>query len=150
VSMRRWDPLRDILHLQERMNRLFEESVSRGLLEGLAVGSADWTPLCDVLETPEAFVVVMELPGVEQDDVEVQVDGSELVIRGERRLPGPARPESYQRMERSYGAFSRRVQLTDEVDPARVTAQFRDGLLRLELRKARPTAARRVRVERPE
>jgi HSP20 family protein len=148
--MRRWDPLRDILHLQERMNRLFEESVSRGLLESLAVGSADWTPLCDVLETPEAFVVVMELPGVEQDDVEIQVDGSEVVIRGERRLPGPARPESYQRMERSYGAFSRRVLLTDDVDPARVTAQFQDGLLRLELPRAHPAAARRVRVERPE
>src|SRR5262245_20460640 len=148
--MRRWDPLRDILHLQERMNRLFEESVSRGLLEGLAVGSADWTPLADVLETPEAFVVVMELPGVEQDDVEVQVDGAELVIRGERRLPGPARPESYQRMERSYGACSRRVLLSEEVDPARVTAQFRDGVLRLELPRARPSGTRRVRVERPE
>jgi HSP20 family protein len=150
VSLRRWDPLRDILHLQERMNRLFEESVSRGLLEGLAVGSAEWTPLADVLETPEAFMVVMELPGVEQDDVEVQVDGAELVIRGERRPPGPARPENYQRMERSYGAFSRRIQLTDEVDPARVTAQFRDGLLRLELPRARANASRRVRVERTE
>jgi HSP20 family protein len=148
--MRRWDPLRDILHLQERMNRLFEESVSRGLLEGLAVGSADWTPLADVLETPEAFVVVMELPGVEQDDVEVQVDGAELVIRGERRLPGPARPESYQRMERSYGAFSRRILLSEDVDPARVTAQFRDGVLRLELPRTRPSGGRRLRVDRPE
>lgn len=149
VSLRRWDPLRDILHLQERMNRLFEDSLSRGRLEGLAVGSAGWTPLADVLETPEAFVVLMELPGVEQDDVEVQVDGEELVIRGERRLPGPARPESFQRVERSYGVFSRRVLLTAEVDPSRVTAQFRDGLLRLELTKARP-AARRGRVERAE
>jgi HSP20 family protein len=148
--MRRWDPLRDILNLQERMNRLFEESILRGPLEGLAVGAAGWMPLADVLETPEGFVVVMELPGVEQDDVEIQVDGGELVVRGERRLPGPARPESFQRMERSYGAFSRRVLLSDEVDPARVTAQFRDGVLRLELPRARPAAARRVRAERAE
>jgi HSP20 family protein len=150
VTIRRWDPLRDILHLQERMNRLFEESLSRGRIEGLEPGSAGWTPLADVLETAEGFVVVMELPGVEQDDIEVQVDGEELVIRGERRLPGPARPEVFQRMERSYGPFSRRVLLSDEVDPSRVTAQFQDGLLRLELPKARPAAARRVRLERSE
>src|SRR5262245_5298488 len=132
------------------MNRLFEGSLSRGRIEGLEPGSARWTPLADVLETADAFVVVMELPGVEQDDVEVQVDGEELVIRGERRLTGHARPEGFQRMERSYGPFARRVLLTGEVDSARVTAQFRDGLLRLELPKARPAAARRVRPERSE
>lgn len=149
MTIRRWDPLRDILHLQERMNRLFEESLARGRIEGLALGAAGWTPLADVLEAAEGFVVVMELPGVEQDDVEVQVDGDELVVRGERRMPGPVRPESFHRMERSYGSFSRAIRLTEEVDPARVTAQFRDGLLRLELPKVRP-ATRRQRTERGE
>lgn len=147
--MRRWDPLQDILLLQERMNRLFEDSLARGI-DGLALGSAAWTPLADVHETSDAFVVVMELPGVAQDDVEVQVDGEELVVRGERRMPGPVRPESFHRMERSYGPFSRTVPLTDEVDPARVTAQFRDGLLRLELPKVRPDTGRRARPERGE
>jgi HSP20 family protein len=147
VTIRRWDPLRDILHLQERMNRLFEESLARGRVDGLALGSAGWSPLADVLEADDGFLVVMELPGVEQDDVEVQVDGDEVVVRGQRRMPGTLRPESFHRMERSYGPFARAVRLSGEVDPARVTAQFRDGLLRLELPKVRP-ASRRLRAER--
>jgi HSP20 family protein len=148
VTIRRWDPLRDILHLQERMNRLFEESLARGRVEGLALGTAGWAPLADVLESGDGFVVVMELPGVAQDDVEVQVDGDELIVRGERRLPGTLRPESFHRMERSYGPFARSVRLTAEVDPARVTAQFRDGLLRLDLPKVRAATSRRARAER--
>lgn len=148
--MRRWDPLRDILHLQERMNRLFDESLARGRLDGLVLGSGSWTPLTDVLETPETFVVMMELPGVEQDDIEVQVDGAELVVHGARRSPGPVRPDSFHRMERSYGPFARTVRLTGEVDPARVNARFRDGLLRLELPKLGPVPMRRIRAERTE
>jgi HSP20 family protein len=147
VTIRRWDPLRDILHLQERMNRIFEESLARGRVEDLPLGSGGWTPLADVLEAGDGFVVVMELPGVEPDDVEVQVDGDELVVRGERHLPGTLRPESFHRMERSYGPFARSVRLTAEVDPAKVTAQFRDGLLRLELPKVR-AGSRRARAER--
>lgn len=148
--MHRFDPLRDILLLQERMNRLFEESLARGRIDGLVLGSAAWTPLTDVLETSEAFVVVMELPGVVQDDVEVQVDGEELVIRGERRMPGPVRPESFHRMEGSYGPFCRTLRLTHEVDPGRVRAEFRDGLLRLELAKVPQAVGRRPRPERGE
>jgi HSP20 family protein len=90
-----------------------------------------------VYETGEAFVVEIELPGMGQDDIEIQVDGDTLVVKGERRVGG-TRPESFHRMERSYGSFSRTFQLGEEVDPARVTATFRDGLLRLEAPKARP------------
>ena len=122
MSMRRWDPLRDLLRLQERMNRLFEESLSRGRPRGPRRGRRRLDPAWPTsTRPPKASWSLMELPGVEQDDVEVQVDGAELVVRGERRLPGPARPESFHRMERSYGAFSRRFSCTESVDPAHVT-----------------------------
>ncbi len=149
MSIRRWDPLGDLLALQERMNRLFEESLSRGRPHEPGVAAAAWSPLADVFETPEAFVVQVELPGLDQEDVEVHVDGDELVLRGERRAAGPMRPESFHRMERSYGFFSRTFKFPEDVDPARVTAELNDGLLRLELPKARPRAWR-VRVERSE
>lgn len=147
MTVRRWDPLRDLLHLQERMNRLFEESLARTRPGEPALDSRGWVPLADVFETPEAFVVQVELPGVGQEDVEVQVDGDELTLRGERRMHGGAsRPERFHRMERSYGAFARSFKLTQEVDATRVSGQFRDGLLRLDLPKTRPGGGRRGRA----
>jgi HSP20 family protein len=139
VTERKWDPLRDLLTLQERMNQLFEESFAGRLEEPALLGSATWTPLADAYETPEGFVVDIELPGIEEDDVEVQVDGDVLVVKGERRGLGQ-RPDRFHRMERSHGPFLRSFKLTEEVDPARVSAQFRDGVLRLELPKTRGRA----------
>jgi HSP20 family protein len=141
VIPRSFDPLRDILGLQERMNRLFEESLLRGRELKPAGAAAAWIPAADVYETADAFVILAELPGVHEDDVEVAVDGDELRLRGERRLPGP-RPESFERLERSYGPFARTFRFAQDVDPDRVTAQFEDGLLRLEVRKSRGGAAR--------
>jgi len=150
MTIRKWDPLTDLLTLQDRMNRLFEESLSRGRPLAAALGSGNWTPLADAYETAEAFVITVELPGLDQDDIEVHVSADQLVLRGERRAPGPARPDSYHRMERSYGFFSRSFSFPEEVDPAQVTAQFQDGLLRLELPKLKTRGPRPLRVEEPE
>src|SRR6266571_7211948 len=120
------------------MNRLFEESLSRSRPhDALLASGGTWLPLADVYETAEGFVVQVELPGLGQEDVEIHVDGDSLTLRGERRRTG-ARPDSFHRMERSYGFFSRTFQFTEEVDPARLSAQFKDGLLRLDVSKARP------------
>jgi len=145
--MGRWDPVRDLLTLQERMNRLFEESLSRGRPHEAALESATWSPLADVYETAEAFVVQMEIPGLSQDDVDVEVEADQLTVRGERSMSEKARPESFHRMERSYGAFSRTFRFDADIDPARVVAQFRDGLLRLDLPKAQPRGTWRARRE---
>jgi HSP20 family protein len=134
VTVRKWDPLRDLLSLQERMNRLFEESFAGRLEEPAVVGSATWTPLADAYETPEAFVVLLELPGIDENDVEVLVDGDTLTVKGQRRALGQ-RPDRFHRMERSHGPFLRSFQLSEEVDPDRVSAQLREGVLRLELPK---------------
>jgi HSP20 family protein len=130
----RVDPLQDLLGLQERMNRLFEESL-KGRLELEAAGRG-FEPPADVYETAEGFVMLVELPGVEQEDVEIQAEADRLTVRGERRV-GAARPESYHRMERTYGTFSRSFPFPSEVDPESVSAQFKDGLLRLEVAKLR-------------
>ena len=141
----RRDPLQELLNLQERINRLFEESLGRGREDDAMAGlGGGWMPQADVYETPEAFVVLLELPGLEQEDVEVGVADNILTIKGERRLSGP-KPESFYRMERSYGAFSRSFQLSEDVDPERVTARFKDGLLRVELPKLHTRGGWRLR-----
>jgi HSP20 family protein len=149
MTNQRWDPLRDLLSLQERMNRLFEDSLAATRTEPGSPVSA-WTPAADVYETSDGFVVLMDLPGLSADDVEIHVDGERLVVRGERRPATTTRPESFHRVERSYGVFTRVFQLTAEVDPDRVTAHFKDGLLRLELPRQNSRVAGRGRGDRPE
>lgn len=145
--MKRWDPVRDLLTLQERMNRLFEESLSRGRPQEPALDSSSWSPLADVYETPDTFVVLLEIPGLSEEDVEVEVDADQITLRGERRMSSQARPDSFHRMERSYGPFSRTFQFGVEVETANVKAHFRDGLLRLDLPKAVPRGTWRSRRE---
>lgn len=144
--VRRFDPLRDLLTLQDRMNRLFEESLAQGRLEPAA---AAWEPLADVLDRGDSFHVEVELPGVDLEDVHLRAERRRLVISGERRLDSEARPEGFQRMERRYGPFRRAFDFTDDVDAGRVAADMKDGVLRIDLPKARARVLR-VRVERRE
>jgi len=130
------------------MNRLFEESLGRARPREAALLGGGWAPLADVYETAEAYLIQLELPGLKRDDVEIQVDVDALVVRGERKLEG-LRPESFHRMERSYGYFSRSFRLPEHVEPDRVRAEFQDGILRLEVPKARPRATGRSRGDRP-
>jgi HSP20 family protein len=135
LVIRRWDPLRDLLTLQERMNRLFDESLVSTRAPEPLLDSDRFTPLADVYETADAFVFQLDLPGVREEDVEIHAEVDQLTIRGERRLAEAVRPDCFHRMERSYGHFSRSFALPAEVDPSRATAQFQNGLLRLEIRK---------------
>ena len=144
MPIRRWDPLRDLLTLQERMNRLFEHSMLRSRLADPAA-AATWTPLADVYETAEGFVVQLEVPGIAEDDIEVHVDGDTVVVRGQRQPASRSRPDSFHRMERTYGAFSRSFQFSEDVDPDRVTARFKDGLLRVDLPKLHARGGWRLR-----
>ncbi len=142
----RSDPLKELLELQERMNRLFETSLSRERLDEAGLPASGWLPLADVYETAESFLIELEVPGLDKDDIEIQVQGDELTVRGQRHMKG-ARPEHFYRMERHYGPFSRTFTLSEDVDADRVSAEFRDGLLRLEAPKLRPRSGWRVRVE---
>ena len=99
MTTRRFDPLRDLLNLQEKMNRLFEDSLAATRSDPAAPVSA-WTPPADVYETAEGFVVLMDLPGLRPEDVDIHVDGERLAVRGERRPSETTRlsPSSPMRM----------------------------------------------------
>lgn len=133
----RRDPLQELLDLQERMNRLFDETLARERIEEPTLTHGTWTPLADVVETPEAYLVEVELPGLSRDDVVVQAQGDEMVVRGERRADPSSRPEAFHRLERRHGPFARGFRFSEEIDPDGITAQFEDGLLQLTVPKAR-------------
>ena len=141
------DPLRELLDLQERMNRLFDETLTRERLDEPALLQGTWAPLADVVETADAYQVELELPGLDRDDVVIQVQGDELVVRGERK-PASTGAAVFHRLERRYGPFARGFRFAEEVDPDRIKAEFNDGLLRLEVPKVRPRGGTRIRVER--
>jgi HSP20 family protein len=141
------DPLKELLDLQERMNRLFDQTLAGERLEGSAFAPA-WTPAADVYETEDGYVLEIELPGLVRDEVVIEVRGVDLVVRGERQMAS-ARSAAFHRLERRYGAFARSFRFPDAIDSERVTAELRDGLLRVEAARAgsRPSG-RSVRVER--
>ena len=141
------DPLRELLDLQERMNRLFDETLTRERLEEPSLLHGMWAPLADVVETPEAYMVEIELPGLSREDVVIQAQGDELVVRGERR-PAASGGPVFHRLERRYGPFARGFRFREEVDPDRIKADFSDGLLRLEVPKVRSRSSTRIKVER--
>jgi HSP20 family protein len=139
------DPLKEMLDLQERLNRLFDATMGRERLDDPARHAA-WQPVADVVETAEAYVVEIELPGVGPEDFTVQAEGCDLVVRGERRPAASSRPEAFHRVERRHGPFARGFRLPQDIDAEAVSARLTDGVLRLVLPKAGRTG--RVRVER--
>ena len=130
------DPLSDILRLQERMNRLFSQSLARDTSPARTLSTRAWAPLADVIETPETYVLAVELAGIDEHLIEVVAESDGLLLRGERCLDAQ-RPGVFYRMERSYGRFERRFRFADAVDPKAVHGAFEDGLLRLTVPKLR-------------
>ena len=140
---RRPDPLKELLDLQERMNRLFDETLGDDLDE-TGLGANAWAPAADVYDKGEGYVIELELPGLAREDVNIHVKGRELVVRGERHPLG-GKSATFHRLERRYGPFLRVFRFEVEIDPDGVKAEITGGLLRLEVPKV---AARKVKVKR--
>jgi HSP20 family protein len=126
-----WQPLSELQHVQKRMNDLFE-SVLTGNFE-TQDGFDSWTPVCDVYATPGALVLCLELAGLQQENIDLRVDGDELVVEGERKMEREHEGEHFHRVERSFGRFSRRFRLPSTVDRDAVQASYSNGVLRVEL-----------------
>jgi HSP20 family protein len=126
VAFTRWDPLRDLLSLQEQIGHL--------------VGSdaPGWTPPVDLYETPADFVLTAELPGFSREQIELHAEDHRIVIRGERSAPHgrPIASEQYHRIERGHGRFSRAFALPAPIDVTKVAADLKDGVLTVTMPKA--------------
>jgi HSP20 family protein len=147
MTLIRWDPVGSLVSLQERMNRLFEESVRPENSIGAGAGGA-WTPAVDIYETDRDIVISAELPGMDEGDVDVEVRETVLTIRGERRFEREEKQENnYHRVERSYGKFSRAFSLPKNVETDRITARFDKGVLEVRLPKSVKSEARAIKIE---
>ena len=127
MSIQRWNPARDYARLQDEVNRLFDTSL--GLTR--SGESYGWTPAVDVFEDTEGVTFKFDLPEVEGKDVDVRLEDGTLTVRGERKLEREEKREGYHRIERAYGTFARSFSLPATLDPEKVTAEHKNGVLRI-------------------
>jgi HSP20 family protein len=149
MAIQRWDPLRDILRLQERMNRMFEDAYARSGVaaetEPLAAGG--WRPSVDIFEQGAQYVLRADLPGVSSVGVEIEVEGDALTLRGERKPDPAVDRDSYLRIERPQGKFSVQVALPPSVDRSAIRASQRDGVLEVVLPKKEEREPSRMKID---
>ncbi len=151
MAIQRPDPFRGLIELQERVNRLFDEVVSRSFGPGgaEAAEASAFRPPVDLYEHPERYVVSADLPGVAPEDVQVTVEDGTLVLRGERK-PDPHVPrDAYLRVERPHGAFAVTLTLPPSVDPDGIRARHENGVLEVTLPKKAPSTVGKIAVETP-
>jgi HSP20 family protein len=121
----RWEPIREFSSLHDRlnrMNRLFRESFSpEGPEEALITTS--FTPPVDIYEDEHNITLKMEVPGIEEKDIDVRIEGNTLAVQGERKLEKDEKEENYRRIERQYGSFTRSFTLPSSVDPSQVSGE---------------------------
>ncbi|MFZ3065509.1 MAG: Hsp20/alpha crystallin family protein [Nitrospirota bacterium] len=147
MSIKKWDPFRDLLSLQERMNKLFEESLLQTGKERQDISIAGWSPAMDVMESDEEIVLKAELPGIELKDVEVLIKDNILTLRGERKFEKEEKKENYHRIERPYGAFQRSFTLPYTVEQEKVKAKMKDGVLEVRLPKTKEEKSKKIEIE---
>jgi HSP20 family protein len=144
MALVRWDPARELDTLQSDMNRLFD-AFFQGRGASAGNGARRWIPAMDLVETDDQFVLRADLPGLGEDDVDIEVKDNVLTISGERRSEHEQRGEGYHRVERSFGRFSRSLDLPKGTDPAAVSAEFDRGVL--EVRIPKPEERQPTRIE---
>lgn len=147
MAIVRWEPFRDLLSLQERMNRLFDESYrSRTGEDDWALGGS-WAPAVDIYEHENNIVLKAELPGVDPKDVDIRLENNTLTLRGERKFDSDVKKENYHRVERAYGSFTRSFTLPTIVDQNNIKAEFKDGVLRVTLPKREEARPKQIQIQ---
>ncbi len=141
----RWDPFREFNTLQERMNRLFHDSYSEGGREE-ALSTGAFAPPVDVYEDEHNVTLKIEVPGIDEKDIDVRIENNTLTVHGERKLEKEEKEENYRRVERQYGSFTRTFTLPNTVDADSVSANYDKGVLKIKLAKKAEAKPKQIKV----
>jgi HSP20 family protein len=147
MALVRWEPVRELTSLQNDMNRLFNTFFDTPSTGNGGNTPRRWIPAMDLVETDEHFVLKADLPGLAEEDVNLEVEDNVLTVSGERQAEHEDRREGYVRVERSYGAFRRSLTLPEGVDPEGVSARFDKGVLEVHIPKPEERKPRRVAIQ---
>jgi HSP20 family protein len=147
-ALTRWNQLRQLEALQQGLGGLFSRSQGQwpeGQEEQIAV--PEWAPLVDISEDDKEYLIKAELPEVKREDVKVTAEEGTLTITGERKFEKEEKGKKYHRVERSYGSFVRNFSFPDDASPAKVSAEFNDGVLSVHLAKTEKAKPQQIEVK---
>lgn len=139
----KWEPFDELANLRNRMDRLFAR-VGEDYEQPIYAGN--WMPTTDLYETKDAIVLKSELPGIEQKDINIEIENNVLTISGERKFEETTEEKGYQRFERKYGKFVRTFTIPVNTMPDKITANFQNGILELTIPKAEEAKPKKITV----
>jgi len=141
----RWDPFREFVTIQDRMNRLFRDSYSpEGRDESLTTST--FAPPVDVYEDEHNVTLKIEVPGIDEKDIDVRIENNTLTVHGERKFEKEEKEENYRRVERQYGSFTRTFTLPTTVDGEKVEANYDKGVLKIHLPKKAEAKPKQIKI----
>lgn len=141
----KWEPFRDLMAMQDRMTRLFDETLSRIWKEDMPRGV--WSPPVDILEKGNEVILKIDLPEMNQNEIDIKVEENTLIIQGERKFVKETSDTNYLQIERPYGTFRRTVAFPREIDQEKVKAAYKDGVLRVVLPRREEIQPKKILLE---
>ena len=144
AMLTRWDPFRELSTIQDRMNRLFQDAYTPNREEGLS--AAAFAPATDVYEDENHVTLKLEVPGIDEKDLDIRVENNNLVIRGERKFEKEEKEENFRRVERQYGTFVRSFSLPSTVDTDNINANYDKGVLSITMPKRAEAKPKQIQV----
>lgn len=147
-TLTRWEPLRELDDLQNRLATLFgRTSVRKNGDKKEALTVAEWAPLVDITEDKNQYLIKAEVPEIKKENIKVSVQDNVLTITGERRYEKEEKDKKYHRMERAYGSFARSFTLPEDSDGEKVVAEFKDGILNIHMPKSQAAKPKSIEVK---
>lgn len=145
MAITRWDPFRDVLALQNRLNSVFQD-YNRGK-EGDVLATTAFVPPVDVYEDEHKIVLKLEVPGMKESDLDIQLENNLLTVKGERKFEKEEKEENFHRIERRYGSFYRSFTIPNTVNPENVKASYDAGVLNIQLEKRAEARPKQIKVQ---
>jgi HSP20 family protein len=145
MNIVRWDSLRDPITLRESMNRLFKEAFGP-ITEKSEMKGDSWNPSVDIYETDDVLFLTAEIPGLDEKDIEIQIEDNTLSLKGERQFAKETKEENYRRIERSYGSFCRSFSLPRHIDQENIKANHENGVLKITMPKKKELKPKTIKI----
>ncbi|MGA7594271.1 MAG: Hsp20/alpha crystallin family protein [Gallionella sp.] len=146
MSLVKWDPFVELEDVSKQLNRIFGRFPARTEPVRELLATADWAPSVDITETDAAYLIQGEIPGVNKEDVRINIEDGLLTISGERKQEKEEKNRKFHRIERAYGSFMRSFRLPDNIDEEAVKAEFKDGMLNVSLPKTTQPRNKTIKV----
>lgn len=145
MTLVKWEPFRDLMTMQDRMTRLIDETLSRIWKEEARQGV--WSPPVDILERGDEVILKVDLPEVNQNEIDIRAEENTLIIQGERKFIKESSEENYVQIERPYGTFRRTFSIPRTIDQEAIRASYKDGVLRVVLPRKQEIQPKQIMVD---